>query len=286
MGFNVPSLRVLVIALVVYLSCFLSLSATPHVEPSVERLIPQVISKIPHTLPAFTQGLAIQENRLYESTGLYGQSSIRLLDIQTGQILQKIILHPRIFAEGIAIVRNKLIQLTWKSGQAFVYSLPALQEGLLFYEGEGWGLCADADGEAVWMSNGTSILTKRSAGDFCPLQTISVTLEGKPLDLLNDLACVGNNLYANVWQENWLVKIDKSTGKVTAMIDVSALLSPKEQALLQPGHVPNGIAYRSETGTFYLTGKEWPWIFEVYFVKKTGGTLPVISADSDNLSNL
>jgi len=231
----------------------------------VDRLIPQVISKLPHDLPAFTQGLAIEGDQLYESTGLYGQSGLRLLNISSGEVMQNHFLSSHVFAEGIAAFPHQIIQITWKEQKAFVFDRSTLKlQQTLSYLGEGWGLCRD--GETVWMSNGTSTLTQRDLATFSPLKTLQVRYNDQLLDHLNDLECVGEHLYANVWMKNWIVRIDKSTGKVTGFIDTSSLLSPVETSRLGPNEVLNGIAFRPERETFFLTGKEWPWIFEVRLI--------------------
>lgn len=228
----------------------------------VEQLIPLVVSKLPHELPAFTQGLAIEDDQLYESTGLYGQSSLRMLDIATGKILRKLPLMEKVFAEGIAVFPHQIIQLTWRERQAFVYERKSLKlRHILSYSGEGWGLCRDEN--TIWMSNGTSVLIQHDLSTLAPLKTIWVHLQGMPVDNLNDLECVGNELYANVWQKNWIVRINKLNGEVTGIIDASYLLSASEKARLHLDEVLNGIAFRPKTGTFFLTGKGWPWIFEV-----------------------
>lgn len=235
---------------------------------NVERLMPQVISKLPHDLPAFTQGLAIEEDQLYESTGLYGQSSLRVLNILTGEVMRKLTLSSKIFAEGIAVFPNQIVQITWKEKQAFVYERNALKlEHILFYAGEGWGLCRD--GNTIWMSDGSSTLTQRDLATFVPLKTLQVHHHDSFIDNLNDLECVGNDLYANVWQKDWIVRINKVTGKVTAVIDASSLLSSSEKKALNPDEVLNGIAFRPKTGTFFLTGKGWPWIFEVRLIPQS-----------------
>ncbi len=231
----------------------------------VEQLVPIVVSKLPHELPAFTQGLAIEDDQLYESTGLYGQSSLRILDIKTGKILRKLPLAEDIFAEGIAVFPHQIVQVTWREQQAFVYDRKSLKlKHILFYFGEGWGLCRDEN--TVWMSNGTSMLTQRDLSTFALLKTVEVRLRGIPVENLNDLECVGNELYANVWQKNWIVRINKLTGDVTGIMDASPLLSVSEKARLHLDEVLNGIAFRFNTGTFFLTGKGWPWIFEVRLI--------------------
>lgn len=237
-------------------------------EAAVERLVPQVISKLPHELPAFTQGLAIEQDQLYESTGLYGQSSLRIINLLTGEVIRKQPLAAHLFAEGLAVFPQHIVQITWKEQQALVYDRSALNlKHILFYSGEGWGLCRD--GHTVWMSNGTATLTQRDLTTFAPLKTVDVHYKGNSIGNLNDLECVGNSLYANVWQQNWIARIDKSTGEITGVIDASSLLSQAERSRLQPDDVLNGIAYRPQTGTFFLTGKGWPWIFEVRLISQS-----------------
>lgn len=229
----------------------------------IVRLVPTIVSKLPHELPAFTQGLSIEDDQLYESTGLYGQSSLRVLDIVTGKVMRKLPLSLKIFAEGIAAFPDHIVQITWKEQQALIYDRKTLKfQHALFYSGEGWGLCRD--GDTVWMSNGTSILIQRDRLTFAPLKTLSIYLKGALVNNLNDLECVGNYLYANVWQKNWILRIDKLTGEVTGIIDASSLLSHAEQKHLKSDEVLNGIAFRPKTGTFFITGKGWPWIFEVH----------------------
>lgn len=233
----------------------------------IERLIPVVISKIPHELPAFTQGLAIEEDLLYESTGLYGQSSLRIFDLSKGKMVRMLSLSKEIFAEGIAILPNQIIQITWREQKAFIYERKNLSLQKIFhYLGEGWGLCRD--GSTVWMSNGTSILTQRNPLTFYPIRTLKVHLKGEQLDFLNDMECVGSDLYINVWLKDWIVRVDKKSGKVTGIIDASLLLSDFEKKGMREDDILNGIAYRPKTKTFFLTGKNWPWIYEVKFVLK------------------
>lgn len=232
---------------------------------NVELLTPVVVSKLPHHLPAFTQGLSIDDDQLFESTGLYGQSSLRRIDILTGEIKQEKKLPSSFFAEGIAVCSNRIYQLTWKEQTGFIYDRQSFQVLQVFnYQGEGWGLCCD--GETLWMSDGSSRLFQRDKKNFGALKILDVHLENTPILFLNDLSCVGDHLYANVWQTNEIVRINKETGEVTGMIDASHLLSPKEKAKLDSSEVLNGIAYRPKTGTFLITGKGWPWIFEVRFI--------------------
>lgn len=254
--------------------CFLRLFtlmfliSSSNLTANIERLVPQVISKLPHDLSAFTQGLAVEEDQLYESTGLYGQSSLRVLNILTGEVINKLPLSSNIFAEGIAVFPNQIIQITWKEKQAFVYERSTLRlQYTLFYSGDGWGLCRD--GNTVWMSDGSSNLTQRDLVTFAPLKILQVRYKGSLIHHLNDLECVGNEIYANIWQKDQIVRIDKMTGEVTGVIDASSLLSHSERRKRQSDEVLNGIAFRSKTGTFFLTGKGWPWIFEVRLIPQS-----------------
>lgn len=234
---------------------------------TVESLIPVVISKIPHSGRPFTQGLAIAEDVLYESAGLYGKSCLRVIDRSSGALLHQKNLPSTLFAEGIAVFPEQIIQLTWLEHRALVYDRSSLQiESSFAYSGEGWGLCRD--GSSLWMSDGSSKLVQRDPSTFHPQKTIHVSLFGKPLTHLNDLECAENVLYANIWGTHSIARIDKSTGEVTGMIDASLLLTPAEKKLLGAEDVLNGIAYRPKTGTFIITGKGWPWLFEVRFEKQ------------------
>ena len=228
----------------------------------VERLIPESVTKLPHQRPAYTQGLAIEGEQLYESTGLYGQSSLRLLDIPTGNITRKKDLSSTFFAEGIAVFPKTIIQITWKEQRAFLYdrqTFDLLKEFL--YSGEGWGLCRD--GETVWMSNGTHQLIQRDSETFEIINTLNVHQGTRLIESLNDLECTGPHLFANIFGTNVIVRIDKATGELTGVIDASRLLTPQEKRSLTSDEVLNGIAYRPQTDTFFLTGKNWPWLVEV-----------------------
>jgi glutamine cyclotransferase len=232
----------------------------------LEKWIPQAVFKLPHPLPAFTQGLAISDDQLYESTGNYGRSSLRKIDIATGKVIQKKTIDPVFFAEGIALFSDRIIQLTWKENKAFVYDLKTLKLlDTFLYSGEGWGLCRD--GETVWMSNGTSIIVQRDGQTFEPLRTIEVHYGKKAIVGINDLTCVDNDLYANVYKSDFIIKVNKKTGEMVGAIDCSRLLSSQEKDSLSLSNVLNGIAYRPSAGTFFVTGKEWPWIFEIKLIK-------------------
>lgn len=223
-----------------------------------------VLERLPHDSGAFTQGLLLEDGLLYESTGLYGSSSLREVDPKTGEVVRIRHLDPSLFGEGLALVEDRLIQLTWRAGTALVYDLETFEPLDSFeYDGEGWGLCFD--GESLWMSDGSSTLRARDPETFEVEESLAVTRDGEPVTRLNELECVGEYIYANVWQTNEIVRVVKESGRVDAVIDAGALLSPQVRAVLSPDAVLNGIAYDPLEETFLITGKLWPAMFEVRF---------------------
>ncbi len=229
-----------------------------------EQLVVKVRASFPHDPGAFTQGLVYYRGRLYESTGLNGRSSVRRVDPRSGRVEAQTALEPTFFGEGLARVGEQLWQLTWKDGRAFVWGLEDLHPvGQHRYPGEGWGLCFD--GRRLVMSDGTSRLAFRDPATFERTGGVTVEHDGQPVRHLNELECVGGAVYANIWQEERIVRIDPDTGRVTAWIDASGLLAPEQRAGVD---VLNGIAYVPERGTFLLTGKLWPRLFEVELVRR------------------
>ena len=227
-----------------------------------ERLEVEVVAEHPHDRGAFTQGLLWADGHLWESTGEYGRSSLREVDPETGTVLRQVDVEPALFGEGLALVGDRLIQLTWRSGLALVYDRSTLGSvGEFIYPGEGWGLAWD--GKRLVMSDGSSRLTFRDAKTFEEIGTLRVTLDGDPLGSLNELEAVDGWIYANLWHDDRIVRIDPETGKVRAVIDASGLLSPMER---MGTDVLNGIAYDPRSKTFWITGKLWPSMFQVVFV--------------------
>ncbi len=227
------------------------------------RLVPSVHAEHPHDVGAFTQGLLLHDGHFYESTGLNGRSSLRRVDPASGDVLAQVDIDERFFAEGLALVDGRLIQLTWQAGEAFVYDAESLEPLNGFkYEGEGWGLCYD--GERLVMSDGGSSLEFRDPITFEPIGEIEVTLDGGTLKNLNELECVGDRIWSNVWLTDMIVEIDPTNGAVTSVVDAARL---KAAVATTPGiDVLNGIAHDPETGRFFVTGKQWPTVFEVDFV--------------------
>ena len=232
-------------------------SATP-----VPLLEWEVVSRRPHDRAAFTQGLLLDDDgRLFESTGLRGESTLREVDALSGEVERVVAQPDDHFAEGLALVDDELIQLTWRAGVARRYGKDDFTLlGSHHYEGEGWGLCHD--GERLVMSDGSARLTFRHPGTFEVLGSVAVTMLGQPLDQLNELECVEDEVWANVWLTDAIVRIDPSDGTVTGVLDLSGIVEP-HPAASDPSAVLNGIAHDAEAGTFLVTGKRWPELIEI-----------------------
>ena len=232
------------------------------VPSNAERARAEVLSTWPHDRGAFTQGLLLFEGQLYESTGQLRASSVRQVDPQTGVVVRQSDLPPNEFGEGLARVGERLIQITWQNQVAHVYDLRTFTWLQDFpYSGEGWGICYD--GARLIMSDGTDTLFFRDPETFEVTGQVRVRLNGEARDRLNELECVGDEVYANIWGTDFIARIDKSTGHITQWIDAAGLLLPEDR----PGtDVLNGIAYDPDNGTFLITGKWWPKLFQVRFV--------------------
>ena len=230
-------------------------------DQSVGTLEYEVDRSFPHDEGAYTQGLLFHDGFLYESTGQYGTSGVRKVDLESGEILQSTDLADELFGEGLALAGSELYQLTWKSGLAFVFDLDSLSLlRTVEYEGEGWGLCFD--GDSFFMSNGSNRLLRRSRETFEVLDELSVTQGGFSVSQLNELECVGEHIYANVFQTDRVVQIDKVTGRVVGELD-GFRLSMAARRVPNPEAVLNWIAFDSNREVFFLTGKLWPVLYEV-----------------------
>ncbi|MCH7231157.1 glutaminyl-peptide cyclotransferase [Glycomyces sp. L485] len=233
----------------------------PAEAPGVQRLGVEVIDTFDHDPAAFTQGLELRDGVFYESTGLYGSSDIRLVDPGTGDVLDSEALPGDEFAEGLTLTDDAVWQITWQEGVAYQRDLETLGVvDTVEYEGEGWGICHD--GGRLVMSDGSAELTFRDPDTFAEQGTVEVTLEGEPLQRINELECVDGQVWANVWQTDEIVRIDPSTGEVGAVVDASGMLTQDAAATAD---VLNGIAAAEEEDTFYITGKLWPTMFLVRF---------------------
>ncbi|MCP4404659.1 MAG: glutaminyl-peptide cyclotransferase [bacterium] len=241
------------------LLCFFLLSGQPPEASSVKQYRVKILNTLPHSTESFTQGLLYYDGALYESTGLRGRSSLQKLDAENGEVLTYLKI-PGLFAEGLARWEDRLIQLTWKSQIALVYALSDFVPQEPFrYATEGWGLTADA--HSLIMSDGSDLLYFHNPQNFAIERRLQVTLSGKPLTKLNELEYIDGLIYANVWYQKHIVQIDPASGEVVGLVDAGPLF--EQLPFLQRDDVLNGIAYKPESKTVFLTGKNWPRIFEV-----------------------
>jgi len=229
----------------------------------------EVVDRMEHDTTAFTQGLVHADGRLYESTGLYGESDLRLVQPETGEVLLDAAMDEQFFGEGLALHDGRLFQLTWREQQLFVWDRCTLDElDQMDYAGEGWGLVGD--GEVLWRSDGTSVLHQHDPETFEVIGTAEVTDRSVPLARLNELELVDGLIMANVFTESWIAVIDPESGDVVAWVDASPVVT--EVGATDPDDVLNGIAVDPASGRLWLTGKRWPTLFEVRIVP--GDDLP------------
>lgn len=225
----------------------------------------EVTASYAHDPGAFTQGLVYREGRLYESTGLRGRSSVREVELETGEVLRRTDLADRYFGEGLALHEGRAIQLTWTSGTGFVYDPETLEVRETFgYDGEGWGLTHD--GARLILSDGTPRLRFLDPESFAVVDTVVVTdIDGRVVVDLNELEYVAGRVLANVWQTDRIAVIDPETGRVEAWIDLAGILPAEDAAGVD---VLNGIAWDRETDELLVTGKLWPTLFRIRLVPR------------------
>lgn len=252
--------------ILVFLFCAIATStaAKPPASTHVDGY--QVVHVYPHDSKAFTQGLIYRDGHLYESTGLNGRSSLRMVDLATGQVLQKHDVPAEYFGEGLTDWGSTLIQLTWTTRKAFVYDVFSFSVLKTFdYEGEGWGLTHDST--ELILSDGTAYLKFLDPKSFRVTRRIHVADEaGKPIQSLNELEYIHDEIYANIWQTDRIARISPQTGKVLGWIDLTGIIDKRE--LQGQGAVLNGIAYDAAGDRLFVTGKLWPKLFEIKVVPK------------------
>ncbi len=215
------------------------------------------IKKYPHDKKAFTQGFEFHKGTFFEGTGLRGASNLREVDIFTGTVLRSRQLPPEFFGEGITIINGKIYQLTWKSGKAFQYDLETFELIREFgINGEGWGLTND--GNNLIMSNGTDKIVFLDPRSFKVVRTLSVTKNGKPQNLLNELEFIKGDIWANVWKTDDILRINSKTGQVKSVLDLSNISERKHV-----DDVANGIAWDKENDIVYVTGKLWSNVYKL-----------------------
>ena len=220
----------------------------------------RIVNAFPHDPFAFTQGLVYTDGFLYEGTGLYGQSSLRCVNLESGMVLKRRELPRQFFGEGVTVWQDKIVQLTWRSKVGFVYDRQSFELVEKFnYSTEGWGLTHD--GRRLIMSDGTSTLYFLDPGSFAETGQVTVQDDEGPVNQLNELEYVGGEVYANIWKTDRIARIDPASGRVLGWIDLQGLLSAEEQR--GPVDVLNGIAYDHENERLFVTGKRWPKLFEI-----------------------
>jgi glutamine cyclotransferase len=239
----------------------IALLAAPCVAQTAIPVAPAKVAKAyPHDPKAYTEGLFYQDGALYESTGEVGRSGIRKVDLATGRVLKSVAVPPPLFGEGIAAWRGQIVSLTWKDGIGFRWSLDGFRKlGSFRYPGEGWALTSDADG--LIMSDGTPTLRFLDPVTFKQRRTLLVTADGVPVERLNEIEYVEGEILANVWLTDRIARIDPKTGHVIGWIDLAAL--HQRAGVFGTDQVPNGIAWDAKARRLFVTGKEWPLLFEI-----------------------
>lgn len=221
----------------------------------------KVVAAYPHDPNAFTEGLVYYNGSLYESTGLYGQSSLRQVDLETGAVQNIIYLNSSLFGEGCTIINNEIIQLTWQSHVGFVYTMNFTLLREFTYPTEGWGLTNN--GSCLIMSDGTSTIYYLDPTTFAIIGEIHVHDNQDQVTELNGLDYINGTIFANVWLTNRIAMISPQTGQVVGWIDLTGLLPQNES---QNANVLNGIAYDSANNRLFVTGKLWPLLFQIQLV--------------------
>ncbi|MDG2176097.1 MAG: glutaminyl-peptide cyclotransferase [Gammaproteobacteria bacterium] len=239
-----------------WLACTCVFAASESVPVPLNQV--DVVSVFPHDTAAFTQGLTWHDGFLYEGTGRNGESSLRKVELESGELLNRHNLNRRYFGEGVAVVDDKIYQLTWQSHLGFVYDLENFtQQKTFFVAGEGWGITHD--GEKLIISDGSPTLRFLDADTQQEISRIDVTLDGDPVQYLNELEFINGEIWANIWYQDVIVRIDPQTGKVNSMLDLSGLYAGRRSR----DEVLNGIAWDEEGQRVFVTGKLWPNLYEI-----------------------
>ncbi|WP_174297461.1 glutaminyl-peptide cyclotransferase [Sphingomonas bacterium] len=220
----------------------------------------QVVATFPHDPRAFTEGLLYHDGSLYESTGEPGRSSIRQVELATGRVLRSVAIAAPTFGEGIVIWGRQIVSLTWQGGIGWRWRLADfMKQGEFHYPGEGWALTHD--GRSIVMSDGTAQLRFLDPATLRERRRLTVTADGRPVDQLNELEYVDGEILANIWRTNRIARIDPASGRVVGWIDVSALTA--QVRATDQDDVPNGIAWDARGRRLFVTGKDWPVLFQI-----------------------
>lgn len=267
-GFKPGSLLIVFIAILIVGVIYYALrpkqpsaEVTPAIpDPLAQNLSYEILATLPHDPTCYTQGLVIDEGIFYESCGLYGQSSLRLIDPATGTVQAETELDASFFAEGLALLEGKLYQLTWRENTGFVYDASTFEQLRAFnYQTEGWGLTTD--GSALILSDGTNTLYWLDPGTMQIVRQVNVSYQGQSVEYLNELEFINGLIFANIYLTDTIVAVNPDDGNVVSLIDLTGLRPAQNQAV--QGEVLNGIAYDSINDKLYLTGKNWPSLYEV-----------------------
>ena len=220
----------------------------------------QIVRTYPHATDAFTEGLLFRDGFLYESTGREGQSFIRKTNLATGRTVQSVALAPGVFGEGIVDWKDQLYSVIWHGGVGTRWSLKTFRKlGTFRYSGEGWAMTHD--GRNIILSDGTPVLRFLDPDSLKVVRTLTVTANGQPVRQINELEYVRGEILANIWMTKFIVRIDPATGRVKGLIDLGAIV--KRIGATDPDSVPNGIAFDKATGRLFITGKNWPKLFQI-----------------------
>lgn len=251
-------------------ACAQQPAAAPSANNAAEAAAPapvnytyRIVATYPHDRRAFTQGLFYLNGRLYESTGQIGESTIRQVRLEDGRVLQSVPIPPGQFGEGIVNWGDQIISVTWRGQIGYRWDLATLRQiGEWVYLGEGWGLTQN--GSEIIMSDGSATLRFLDPATLAERRRIAVTNAGEPLDQLNELEWVNGEIFANIWQTPRIARIDPATGRVTGIIDLTALAAQNGD---NTDSVLNGIAYDAQGDRLFVTGKYWPRLYEIDLVR-------------------
>jgi glutamine cyclotransferase len=253
------AVTVAILVVLLFGGILLVLQSSQPANSAAARYTYTVVNVYPHDTNAFTEGLVVQGGFLYESTGLYGSSSLRLVDLETGSVLQETAMPSQFFGEGIAILDGTIVQLTWREHTGFVYDKASFSLlGNFSFSGEGWG--TTYDGSCLIVSNGTDTLQFLDPVTHQNVKEVQVRDGNAAVTNLNELEYVKGDVYANIWHQQKIAVINPQTGRVKAWVDLAGLQSP---TVLNSESVLNGIAYDAENDRLFVTGKNWPQLFEI-----------------------
>ena len=248
---------------ILLVSCFAFSLCVANAQTEPSRYGFRVVNVYPHDMSSFTQGLLFHEGFLYEGTGKRGVSKLSKVSLEDAREIMSKPLGRRYFGEGIQIVGEKIYQLTWQSHMVFVYDKNDFaQLGTHYNPTEGWGLAFD--GEHLILSDGSARLQFLNPDDFSPVRSVEVTLQGSPVNNLNELEYINGEVWANVWQTDFIVRIDPATGAINSLVDLTGLSDRTELGSNEA--VLNGIAWDAESERLFVTGKHWAHLFEIELV--------------------